>query len=61
MTDSNTDRSFRFIINEIGFPQDSLTPIYEYNDPLVNIVISSITTKRTRHIGVRLFTIQGWK
>ena len=46
---------------QLGFIQEYPTPIYEYNDPTINIVNSSIPNEITRHIDVRFFYIQGWK
>ena len=51
----------RFILHEIGFPQEYTTPINEDDDPNIDIVTSIITTERTHHIDVLLFSIQGWK
>ena len=52
-----TDGFLMSMLWEIGFTQESNTPIYEDNDITIDILDSSITTERTRHIDVRLFSI----
>ena len=49
------------MLQELEFLQESPTPIYEDNNPTINIVNSSIPNEITRHVDVRLFDIQGWK
>ena len=49
------------MLQELGFPHESPTPIYKYNDPTIDIVKSGITTEITHYIDVRLFFIKGWK
>ena len=61
VTASKTARLLRYMLRELGFPQDSPTPIYEDNDPTIYIANYSFPTERTRHIDVRLFSIQVWK
>ena len=56
-----TARFLIYMLRELGFPQDSPTPIYGDNDPTIDIVNSGITTERTHYIDVRLFAIKGWK
>ena len=46
---------------ELGFPQESTTPIYEDNNNTIDIVKSSIQNERTHHIDVLFFAIQGYK
>ena len=48
------------MLRELGFPQEYPTPIYEENDPTIDILNSSIPHERTRHIDVRFFAIQVW-
>ena len=61
VTDANTAKFLRSIIWSLGFTHDSPTLIYEYNDPTIGMVNSSISTERTRHIYVMLFDTQGYK
>ena len=61
VTAANTDRLLRYMLRELGFPQEYPTPIYEDNDPIIGIVNFSMPTERTRHISVQLFVIEGWK
>ena len=61
VTSTKTARSLRYVVWELGFTQKYPTPIYEGNDPNIDIVNSIIATERTLHIDVRLFDIQGWK
>ena len=49
------------MIQELGFLQDSPTPIYEENYLIIDDVNSSICTERTCHIDVFLFDIQVWR
>ena len=49
------------MLMELRFTQDYPTPIYEDNDPTIDIVNSSIPTERTRHMDVRFVAIEGWK
>ena len=61
VTATNTARLLRSMLRELGFTQEYLTPIYEENDPTIDIVNFSINSERNRHIDVRFFDIQGWK
>ena len=61
VTYTNTDKFLRSMLWEIGFTQEYTNPIYEDNYPIIDIVNSSIPTKRTIHIDVPFFAIQGWK
>ena len=61
VTDSKTVRVSISMLRELGFHQDSPTPINEENYPTIDIVNSSIPTEIIRHNGVRFFAIQGWK
>ena len=61
VTVSNTARFLWYMLWELGFPHEYPTAIYEDNDPTIDIVNSSITTKRNHFIDVLLFAIQGWK
>ena len=61
VTSAKTTIFLRSIIWELAYTQESPTPIYEENDPTVDIVNSSIPTVITRHINFRLFDIQVWK
>ena len=61
LTRAITNRFLRSMHREIGFPQESTTPIYEYNDPTIDIVNCSIPVEITRHINLQLFYIQVWK
>ena len=49
------------MLQELGFPHESPTPVYEDNDPTIDIVNSGITTERTHYIDVRLYAIKVWK
>ena len=61
VTYAKTARLLRYMLWYLGFPQEYPTPIYEDNDPTIDIVNSGIPTEITRHIDVRFFDIQGWK
>ena len=61
VTYANTAKFLECMLWGLGFHQDSPTPIYEYNDPTIYIANYSFPTERTRHIDVRLFSIQVWK
>ena len=58
VTASKTDRFLRYFLQELGFPQYSPNPIYEDNDPTIDIVNSIIPTKRTFYIYVWFYAIQ---
>ena len=58
---SKTARLLRSMLRELGFPQESPNPIYEENDPTIDIVNYSITTERNLRIDVRFFAIKVWK
>ena len=61
VTAAKTARFYRFMLQELGFPHESPTPIYEYNYPTIDILNFSISTERTHYIDVRFFAIKGWK
>ena len=61
ITAAKTDRFLRSMLQELGFPHESPTPIYEDNDPTIDIVNSDITTERTHYIDIRFFAIKVWK
>ena len=61
VTAAETARFYRFMLQELGFPHESPTPIYKDNDPTIDIVNSGITTERTHYIDIRFFAIKGWK
>ena len=61
VTDANTAKFLGYMLWGLGFHQDSPTPIYEYNDPTIGIVNSSISNEITQHIDFMLFAIQDWK
>ena len=60
VTAAKTARFLRSILTELGFPQTEPTPIYEDNQPTIDIVASRKPTERTRHIDIRYFAIQDW-
>ena len=61
VTAANTSRLLRSMIREPGFPKEYNTPIDEENNPIIDIVNSSISTEITCHVDVRFFSILGWK
>ena len=61
VTSTKTASLLRYMLRQIGFNQDSPTPIYEKNYLTIDIVSSIIPTERTRHIDVWFFSIQVWK
>ena len=54
-------RYLRAILSELGFPQDSPTPIYEDNASAIKMINAKIPTERSRHIDIQHFAIQDWK
>ena len=52
---------FSYMLWGLGFSQEYPTPVYEYNDPNIDIVNSNIPTEKTCHIYFRLFATQFWK
>ena len=61
VTAAKTVRYIRFVLSELGFPQNDPTPIYEDNASAIDIVNSQKPTERTRHMEIRFFAIQDWK
>ena len=51
----------RSILFELGFPCKGPTRIYGDNASTIDIVNSTISTERSRHIYIQYFTIQDWK
>jgi len=60
VTAAKTAKFLRSILHELGFTQHEPTPIYEDNQPTIDIVNSQKPTERTRHIDIRFFAIQEW-
>ena len=61
VTAAKTVRYIRSVLDELGFPQNTPTPIYEDNASAIDIVNSQKPTERTRHMEIRFFAIQDWK
>ena len=51
----------RTVLQELGFPQDGPTKIYEDNQAVLNMVNNSKPTPRARHVDVQYFAIQEWR
>ena len=60
VTAAKTVRFVWSVLEELGFPQEGPTPIYEDNKPTIDIVNSGKPTQRSRHIDIRFFAIQDW-
>jgi hypothetical protein len=61
VTAAKTAIYLRSVLNELGFPQDEPTPIYEDNASAIEIINAQKPTERSRHIEIRFFAIQDWK
>ena len=61
VTDTNYASLLSYMLWGLGFHQDSPTPIYEYNDPTIGVVNSSISTERTHHMDVMFFVVHELK
>ena len=51
----------RAVLTDLGFEQQSATPIYCDNQSTIKMVNSQIPTERSRHICVQWFAVQDWK
>ena len=61
VTAAKQARYLRAVLFELGFGQESPTPIYEDNQAAINIVNSRTPTERSRHIDIQHFALQDWK
>ena len=53
-------RYLRMVLNDLGFPVQGPSPIWEDNDSVVKIVNHDRPTPRSRHIAIRYFGLQQW-
>ena len=61
VTAAKQARYLRAILKELGFPQDTPTPMFEDNMSAINMINARIPTERSRHIDIQHFAIQDWK
>jgi hypothetical protein len=55
-----TAKYLRSVLSELGFHQQTATPLYCDNVAAIHMVNHSIPTKRTRHVDIQHFAIQEW-
>ena len=60
-TAAKVARYLRTILQELGFPPDGPTKLYEDNASTIKIVNARQPTERSRHIDIQFFAIQDWK
>lgn len=51
----------RSILQDLGYPQDGPTPLYEDNESCIKMINAGRPTERSRHIDIQHFAIQDWK
>ena len=57
-----TARYLRFVLQELGFPQESPTEIHIDNQAALQIINDNqCPTVRTRHLDIRWFSLQDWR
>jgi hypothetical protein len=44
---------YRYFLEDIGFPQQGPTPLYEDNLPAINLAVAPNVTRKSRHIHIR--------
>jgi hypothetical protein len=58
---AKTAKYLRAVLHELGFTQQSPTPLYVDNISAIQIVNARRPTDRSRHIDIQAFAIQEWK
>ena len=53
-------KDLRVILLELGYPQDSPTPLYEDNMSAINMTNNRVPTEHSRHIDIQHVVIQDW-
>ena len=50
----------RSMLNDLGIPQDSATPLYEDNQAAIAMANAQRSTQRTRHMDIKHFALLEW-
>ena len=48
------------VLTDLGFPPNGSSPIWEDNESVLKIINHDRPTPRSRHIGIRYFSLQQW-